>query len=117
MTKDEDNQDQYDAYQAQDKVDANERAAVGSNYLDPDIDVNRSALSKEVSLIFAGKYTIYPLEMPGNLNRVWWLVHNDVQRLVKTLEGNLSELERMKIELEEKVNELKDYKWMYEELQ
>lgn len=85
------NQDKYDAIQAQEEYDSTRQT--GTNFLDPEIDVNRSALSKEVAVLFGGKYTMYPLQMPGNLSRVWWLVHNDMQNMVKELEDRIDELE------------------------
>ena len=40
-----------------------------------------------------------------------------LQEEIRTLKGNITELYRMLAEKEAIIEELKDYKWMYEELQ
>lgn len=117
MSSNQDNQDQYDDYQAQDKIDVDNEIADGANFLDPDVDINRSNLSKRVAYLFAGQYTTYPIIKPGNLSRVWWLVHNDVQHVIKDLEEENTRSRQRIADLEQEVATLREYKWMYEELE
>lgn len=59
-------------------------------------------LEDRVNEIFWSKYTRYPLPAPGNLGRVENLIREDIIDLVKSLE--------------KEIEELKEYKWMYEGL-
>lgn len=71
------------------------------SYYEPAPDANRSPLSKHVATQFWGAYTMNPVTgWPGNLSRVYSLVHDDMQRLVKSLEDRIIQLEE---ELEEEV--------------